>query len=91
MNATGNITTIESSPGLKVSGIFLFGYLLYWTLVFIMLKCLDFDLVFGLAKVLRKRQSSATCVNVSVVTALSSTILVPAMIAVAWTGFLNSG
>ena len=52
-NSTLNTTGLETQPGIKVSAFFLFGYLIYWILVFVMLKFLKFDLVYGLAKTLR--------------------------------------
>jgi hypothetical protein len=55
-----------------------------------MLKCLNFDIVYGLARALRKRQFSSGSITVCVAAVLVLLLLIPTAIAFAWTGFLNS-
>ena len=74
-----------------ISSAFLLGYLLYCLLVFIVLKCFKFDLVYGLVGSLRKRQCSAACINFTVIIYLLVIVLTPIAIAVMWAMALNKG
>ena len=75
----------------RISSAFLLGYLVYCLIVFIVLKCIKFDLVYGLVAFLRRRQCSTTCINVSVVVYLLVIVLTPIAIAGAWAMSLKAG
>ena len=81
----------ESTSVMHTSTFFLLGYLLYCLIVFVVLKCFKFDLVYGLVGSLRKRQCSAACINFTVVVYLLVIALTPVAIAAAWTMAVHSG
>ena len=89
-NTTDSSITIEdtldeyTTTMTKVSSAFLIGYLVYCLVVFIVLKCFKFDLVYGLVGFLRKRGSSAGCIRVTVIVYLLVIVLTPIAIAGAW-------
>ena len=75
----------------RISSAFLLGYLVYCLIVFIVLKCFKFDLVYGLVGSLRRRQCSAACINFTVVIYLLVIVLTPIAIAAVWAMTLNTG
>ena len=78
------VLDVQSTAMTKVSAAFLIGYLAYCLIIFAVLKGFKFDLIYGLVGFLRKRQSSAACINVTVVIYLLVIVLTPIAIAVTW-------
>ena len=74
----------QSAAMTKISSAFLLGYLLYCLIIFIMLKCFKFDLVYGLVGSLRKRQCSTACIVFTIIIYLLVIVLTPIAIAVVW-------